>query len=658
MLMTCPDCRLECTVDEASVDTYSCPSCGLLLFSRSGQQEKLPATPVVEVCIEDLERTRKYEASLDEVLPTAEQLPRRLGRYELIELLGEGSFAQVYHAVDSELEREVAIKIPRKQRFTSREHMDSFLEEARTAARLEHPGIVRVYDIGWLTDDICFIAMEYCPGGSLDQLLKAGPVPPERTVEIIAAAAEAVHFAHVKGFVHRDLKPSNIMFGRDGRTRIVDFGLALPEDQQALRAGEIAGTWPYMSPEQVRGEAHRLEGRSDIWSLGVILYQMLCGRRPFGGGNRQVADEILHREPKPPRQVNDSIPAVLEAICLKCLSKSITSRYSTAIDLAIELRNAFPDPATQRPLLKTVPAKRRFGQLVAVCVGMLLLLALVPALWSFLPGRDLSTGILNNTATANSNSGRGFEKALSTTRHSDAVQAEWTLTWTLGEMLEPRRPYALLERKPKPIFWMENPETQWEYDARRQEAFVDSGHPSFLSLGETEATDYLLEIEVSRNSRDCIGGLFFGLLPDANQGQKNRMRVNAVYLYSPGLGTNQKGRIQLSEMELELSEPNHRPSSAHLGAEEVEDEDSKGNVAHRLSLRFVEGRLQNVLWNHRPLQVLENQILVGNYSPRRQLPSKGQFGTFSEFSSVRFRDARFTLQQPLRKGTNRGEKGS
>ncbi len=176
MLMTCPDCQLEVTVDEQSADTCSCPGCGLLLYSRSRESGELLAKrgAAVELSVVDLERTRQYQDSLEEILPTPDQLPRRLGRYELVELFGEGSFAHVYRALDSELGRDVAIKIPRKQRFTSPEQISRFVEEARTAAKLEHPGIVRIYHIGWLSDDVCFIAMEHCSGGSLDNLLKVG----------------------------------------------------------------------------------------------------------------------------------------------------------------------------------------------------------------------------------------------------------------------------------------------------------------------------------------------------------------------------------------------------------------------------------------------------------------------------------------------------
>ncbi len=156
----------------------------------------------------------------------------------------------------------------------------------------------------------------------------------------MAQAAEALSYAHEQGLVHRDLKPANILMDRQGRPHIADFGLAVHEDDRWPNRWEVAGTPPYMAPEQVRGESHRLDGRTDLWGLGVILYQMLTGVRPFeGGSNERIYDEILYREPVPPRQRDRTIPRELEWICLKCLSKLMTDRYTTASDLADDLRS-------------------------------------------------------------------------------------------------------------------------------------------------------------------------------------------------------------------------------------------------------------------------------------------------------------------------------
>jgi serine/threonine protein kinase len=181
--------------------------------------------------------------------------------------------------------------------------------------------------------------MEFIEGRSLAHELSKGPLPLRRTIEIAADVAEAVHCVHENNLVHRDLKPANVLLDCDGRPHVTDFGLALHEDVQSEFVGDISGTLPYMAPEQVRGEAHRLDGRSDIWAIGVMLYEMLTGRRPFRGNTaNEVFDEILWRAPKPPRQINDQIPEEVEAICLKCLAKDVDDRYTSAASLVDDLR--------------------------------------------------------------------------------------------------------------------------------------------------------------------------------------------------------------------------------------------------------------------------------------------------------------------------------
>ena len=207
------------------------------------------------------------------------------------------------------------------------------------AAKLRHLAIVSVYDVGYASDGRPFVVMEYVEGQSLSQRLATERVSHCQAAELVGQAAEAAHYAHKRGFVHRDLKPANILLDREGRLRIADFGLAVHESDQPQLAGQQAGSLPYMAPEQVRGEAHRLDGRADIWALGAMLYEMLTGRRPFEGETREaLSDEILHRDPKPPRQIDDTIPPELERITLKCLAKQPGDRYATAGDLARDLR--------------------------------------------------------------------------------------------------------------------------------------------------------------------------------------------------------------------------------------------------------------------------------------------------------------------------------
>ncbi|MGO9913562.1 MAG: protein kinase domain-containing protein [Isosphaeraceae bacterium] len=299
-------------------------------------------------------------------------IPARLGRYVITSLLGRGGFGVVYLAHDGELSRRVAIKVPRPEFLRSPAQVESFLNEARIAAGLHHPAIVGVHDVGRLGENEVYVVFEYVEGRTLSDVLETERLSPSRISGLMIPVAEAAHHAHRAGLVHRDLKPSNILIDADGKPHITDFGLAVREELQDLRTGEIAGTPHYMAPEQVRGETHRLDGRTDVWALGVILYLGLLGRQPFSGRDpSEIFDEILHRDPKPPRQVNDRLPRELERICLKCLSKRMADRYETAGDLADDLKawlvaeastDSFsitprqaPPAGTNSPLARVVP---------------------------------------------------------------------------------------------------------------------------------------------------------------------------------------------------------------------------------------------------------------------------------------------------------------
>ncbi len=202
-------------------------------------------------------------------------------------------------------------------------------------------------DISPPGDDALFVVLEYVSGRTLAEVFQAEKLPPRRLAEILVSVCEAVHYAHQAGLVHRDLKPSNILIDGNGQPFVTDFGLAIHEDLQPLWAREIAGTPRFMAPEQVRGETHRLDGRTDVWALGVILYLGLCGRMPFQSRNRDsLFDEILNRDPRPVRQVNDEVPRELDRICLKCMAKRMGDRYATVSDLADDLQLWLAQAAT------------------------------------------------------------------------------------------------------------------------------------------------------------------------------------------------------------------------------------------------------------------------------------------------------------------------
>ncbi len=401
----CPHCRsaVELLVD-SPYEEMTCDSCGGD-FSIAGGESAAGATSV---------------------LPT-------VGRFELIRRLGVGGFGTVWEARDPELDRVVALKIPRQGQLGPTE-IEYFFREARAAAQLKHPSIVAVHELG-RDDETVFIVSDYVEGEPLSTWMKQRKLSYPEIASLCVMIAEALHHAHEQGVVHRDLKPSNVMIDQDGDPKLMDFGLAKRDVGEVTMTadGQILGTAAYMSPEQAGGHSHWTDRRTDIYSLGVMLFQLATGELPYRGNlQSQLLSKQLDDAPSP-RTLDDHIPQDLATICLKSLERDPNGRYATAQHVADEL-NRFQrgEPIRARPISRVMKswrwAKRR--PWTAAALGLAGFLAIAGPIATVVISRqkqdlaDQRDELMNEIAAAKSQEIELRQEVQAATARIDALEGQ------------------------------------------------------------------------------------------------------------------------------------------------------------------------------------------------------------------------------------------
>ncbi|MBM4162489.1 MAG: tetratricopeptide repeat protein, partial [Ignavibacteria bacterium] len=323
-----------------------------------------------------------------------------ISHFNILEKLGEGGMGVVYKAQDTKLKRTVALKFLPPELTRDPEAKQRFIHEAQAASALQHTNICTIHDIDSTPDHQLFIVMDCYAGETLKQKIEQRPLTIEEAIDIATQVAQGLAKAHESGIIHRDIKPGNIMIGNDGIARIVDFGLAKLTGQTVMtKTGRTVGTVAYMSPEQARGEA--VDGRTDIWSLGVVLYEMLTGKKPFESDYEQaLVYSIINQDPKPMRELRPDVPEALEKICLRAMAKDVKARYQNAAELITDLESYKAGSELSKPTQRFTTRRRKwvYGSMAAVAVFAVIAVAMYILSWSsatidsiaVLPFEDLS----------------------------------------------------------------------------------------------------------------------------------------------------------------------------------------------------------------------------------------------------------------------------
>src|SRR5438876_2811977 len=324
---------------ESKATQLLCAQCGSRLTS-SDDGEKFCIHCLLRSALgqDDIDPSKTLRRS-DQLIPGDNGAPIEFGDYELLEEIGRGSQGVVYRVRQKSLNRIVALKVIALGHWATEPHVKRFRREAEAAARLNHPGIVPIYEVGE-RDGACYFSMGLVEGGQLDAILEREPMPIRSAVELIVKLAHTVQYAHEHKILHRDIKPGNILLDQKREPHLTDFGLArlVESESTVTRTMEVLGTPSYMAPEQAVGNNAAISSATDVYGLGAVFYQLLTGQPPFAGGTTyETIKLLLDTEPRQPRQLNPKIDRDLSTICLKCLEKDPTRRYSSALALTEDL---------------------------------------------------------------------------------------------------------------------------------------------------------------------------------------------------------------------------------------------------------------------------------------------------------------------------------
>jgi tRNA A-37 threonylcarbamoyl transferase component Bud32 len=452
--------------------------------------------------------------------PSAEGGPL-LGDYEILAEVGHGGMAVVYKARQRRLNRIVALKVTRAGRWLSQDDVRRFQAETTAIARLDHPNIVPIYEVGE-AHDLHFFSMAFVEGESLAQVVDRCPLPPSQAAALIHLVSTAIAHAHAQGVIHRDLKPANILLDRSGRPRITDFGIARfsDVDSRLTQAGEVIGTPSFMPPEQAQGQTDQVGPTADVYSLGATLYCLLTGRPPFRAATGlETLKQVVERDPVSPSHLNPAVDQDLETICLKCLEKRPERRYASATALAEDLQRFLDhQPIQARPIGSVQKALRWFRRnplpaALLASVVLVFLTAFGLVAWSWWRAEEAWHQEANQRAAANlaRDEARRHERA-ERWEHYRANMATLASAFGLHNIAAARRS---LQAAPR-----EHRNWEWQYfhhllDQSRQ---VLSGHQGGVVRARFARNDRLVTVDRRLRPWDLATGRMIRTLPDFSHG--------------------------------------------------------------------------------------------------------------------------------------------